>query len=179
MPHSPEELIRLGFEARRETRLHEARRIFSESVGLCRQLDDRPLLASSLAGFGQIERDLENLNAAIEHYREAVDLYRSAALPLPLAHTIRHLADILRGNGSFEPARPLYEEALTIYRKHPETAPLDLANAIRGFALLRGATGHKEQAKALWQEARTLYESVNVLPGVEESDAQIARLAAG
>ena len=124
-------------------------------------------------------RDLKNTQAALEHYREAVEIYReNDAEPLRLAHTIRHLADILRGDGSIERARPLYEEALRIYRDRADTTPLDLANTIRGFALLRAAAGEREEAKLLWQEARQLYASINVEAGVEESERQIARLTA-
>jgi len=131
----------MGYQARRDGRLTEAWEIFSESVALCRGADDQQLLASSLVGLGQIERDLGKSEAATQHYREAVDLYRCGDDRLRLAHTIRHLADILRGYGDIEPARSLYEEALSIYRNDPDTPPLDLANAIRGFALLRGVAG--------------------------------------
>jgi len=134
------------------------------------------LLANSLIGLGQIERDLKNTGAALQHYTEAVDISRGPATPLRLAHTVRHLADIFREDGSIESARPLYEEALKIYREHPDTPPLDLANAIRGFALLRGSAGENDESRILWEEARTLYKSVNVQAGVDESDAQIARL---
>jgi tetratricopeptide (TPR) repeat protein len=177
MPDTPDELIRLGYHARREHRLHEAKEMFSRSVALCRGTDDAVSLAASLVGLGQIERDLKNKPAALQSYKEAVDIYRSQAHPLRLAHTIRHLADILRGDDSLEAAQPLYEEALKIYRQSSETPTLDLANAIRGFALLKGAAGRADQAKALWREARALYGSVNVQSGVEESDSQIARLA--
>jgi len=135
-------------------------------------------LAGSLVGLGQIERDLNNTKAAIQHYGEAVVIYRGGANPLRLAHTIRHLADILREDGALESARPLYEESLRLYRAHAETAPLDLANAIRGFALLRGAAGEPKEAKILWQEARALYASVSVQAGVEESEIQISQLTA-
>jgi len=107
-----------------------------------------------------------------------VEIYRRCTDPLRLAHTVRHLADILRGDGALDSARPLYEEALNIYRSDPATPPLDLANAIRGFALLRGTAGEMEEARLLWLEARALYESVNVLAGVQESEAQISRLTA-
>jgi tetratricopeptide (TPR) repeat protein len=179
MTPTPDELIRSGYQARREGRLADARAVFSESVDLCRAGRDQRLLANSLVGLGQIERDLKNTAAALQHYRDAVEIYRRAGHPLRLAHTIRHLADILRGDGVLDLAKPLYEEALSIYRSDPETPPLDLANAIRGFALLRGAAGEAEEAKILWQEARALYESASVRAGVQESEAQIARLTAG
>lgn len=178
MTSRPTELIKLGYQARRERRLEEAKRLFSEAVGLCRGASDDSLLASSLTGLGQIERDLVNNRAALQHYGEAVGIYRSGADPLRLAHTIRHLGDIFRHEQSLQEGRQCYEEALKIYREHAETTPLDLANAIRGFALLRGAAGESDEAKSLWQEARGLYESVDVQAGVQESDAQIARLTA-
>jgi len=136
------------------------------------------LLAGSLIGRGQIERDLKNNEAAVQHYSEAIALYRSSGHPLRLAHTVRHLADILRGMRSIESARALYEEALQVYREHVETPPLDLANAIRGFALLRGSAGERDEARILWQEARALYASLNVPAGVEESEAQLDQLMA-
>jgi tetratricopeptide (TPR) repeat protein len=176
MPATPDELIRSGYQARREGRLTDARAVFSESVRLSRAKPDQQWLASSLAGLGQIERDLKNTESALQHYREAVEIYRRGANPLPLAHAVRHLADILRGDGALESARPLYEEALSIYRNDPETPPLDLANAIRGFALLRGTAGEAKEARILWQEARALYESVGVQAGVQESDARISHL---
>ncbi|MGH9493568.1 MAG: tetratricopeptide repeat protein [Candidatus Sulfotelmatobacter sp.] len=174
----PEELIALGYQARREGRREDARKFFCESVELCRGGDDQSLLARALSGLAQIERDFGNRGAAIECYREAVDILRSGADPLSFAHTIRHLGDVLRGDGSLEEAAPCYEEALRIYCNSGETSALDLANTLRGFALLRGAVGEAEEAMSLWRDARGLYESVNVEAGVRESDEQIARLMA-
>jgi tetratricopeptide (TPR) repeat protein len=176
MSKTADELITLGYQSRREGRPQDAKASFTQAVELCRESGDRSLLASALTGLGQIERDLKNRGVAIEHYREAVEILRSGPDQIKFAHTMRHLGDILRGDGSMEEARPCYEEALRIYRSHSETSPLDLANAIRGFALLKGAVGEAEESKLLWREARGLYESVNVEPGVQESDRQIARL---
>lgn len=178
MAYTPEELIASGYKARKERHPNQAREIFSEAVRLSRKAADSSLLASSLVGLGQIERDLANLDVSLQHYREAVELLRTCPDRLRFAHTIRHLADILRENGSPEDASLRYEEALKIYREYAETPPLDLANTLRGFALLKADIGEKEEAKSLWREARSLYESVNVQAGVEESELQIARLIA-
>lgn len=175
---TPNELIPLGYQARREGRLAEAREIFSEAVRLSREAANPSALAASLTGLGQIERDLKNRSAALQHYREAVDIYRNGPDRQRFAHTIRHLGDILRGDGSIEEARPCYEEALKIYRADDTTTPLDLANTIRGFALLKENAGDDEEAKTLWQEARGLYDAVHVDAGVKESEGRIARLSA-
>ncbi|MBZ5687915.1 MAG: tetratricopeptide repeat protein [Acidobacteriia bacterium] len=178
MTQTPDDLIRLGYQARREKRLADAKRIFLESVELCREAANQSLLAGSLVGLGQIERDLKDTRAALQHYSEAVGICRTENNPLRLAHTIRHLADILREDGALEGARPHYEEALRIYRQEPDAPPLDMANAIRGFALLREGAGESKEASDLWREARALYDAVNVKAGIEESNLQIARLTA-
>src|SRR6266567_3702831 len=151
MSNAPDTLITLGYEARRAGRLADANRLFAKAVELSRGAADRALLARSLTGLGQIERDLKNKVQALQHYKEAASIYRSLADPLRFAHTIRHVGDILRNEGSVEQARPCYEEALTMYRNHNETSNLDLANAIRGLALLGGDA---KETEPLWRESR-------------------------
>src|ERR1051326_2074817 len=117
MPNTPNDLIAAGYLARRQGRPQQAKEAFVESVGWCRGRTDQVLLlASALVGLGQVERDLKNERLALQHYQEAVEIYRNGPDRLRLAHTIRHVADILREAGSLEEARPHYEEALNIYR---------------------------------------------------------------
>ena len=177
MLDDPEGLIALAYGARREGRPQKAKQLFSDAVTLCRARGKQTTLAKALTGLGQIERDLKNPQEALCSYRAAEAIYRELADPLRLAHTVRHVGDILRGEGALDQARPCYEEALRIYREQDQTPSLDLANAIRGFALLKAETGEREQAKSLWQEARSLYQSEDVTAGVTESDAQIERLS--
>lgn len=167
----------MEYEGQRGKRSQDAAQLFAEAVALSRASGDQGALARALVGLGKAERDLKNNAQAVLHYREAASIYRNLPDPLRFAHTIRHVGDILRNQGSVEQARPCYEEALTIYRAHSETPTLDLANAIRGFALLLGETKETEQAVSLWREARTLYDAVNVHAGVQESDDQIKKLA--
>ena len=166
-----------GHQARRERRMDDAKRIFAEAVNAARLSKDRPWLAQAYTELGRTERDLHETDAALRHYEEAAAVYRRLDEPLRLAHTVRHVGDILREDGKLEPAGPCYREALEIYRAHPETPPLDLANAIRGYALLEDDVGRQDQALTLWREARELYASVNVQAGVDEGDRQIARLS--
>jgi tetratricopeptide (TPR) repeat protein len=177
MLDDPEALIAAGYGTRREGRPNEAKELFSDAVTLCQASGDQTMLAKALTGLGQIERDLKNTQESLRYYRAAEAIYRGLADPLRLAHTVRHIGDILREDGSLDQARPCYEEALRIYREQEQTPPLDLANAIRGFALLRAESGEREQAKSLWQEARSLYQSEEIQAGVRESDAQIELLS--
>ena len=177
MSSRAETLLMQGHQARRERRLDDAKRIFVEAVEAARLSKDRPWLAQAYTDLGRVERDLRETGAALLHYEEAAAVYRKLDDPLRLAHTVRHVADILRESGQLEPAGSSYREALEIYRAHPETPPLDLANAIRGYALLQEELGQKQKAVSLWRAARELYAAVNVQAGVDESDRRIERLS--
>jgi tetratricopeptide (TPR) repeat protein len=169
-------LIVAGYKARAERRLADALALFKQAVEVGQAVTDQSLLAEALTGLGQIERDLKNNEAALLHYAEAAEIYRKLDKPQRVAHTVRHVADILRHEKRFQDAKRDYDEALSIYRSHPETKSLDLANAIRGLALTEGELGDVPAARRLWQEARTLYEAVSVQAGVDESDEQLRRL---
>src|ERR1700690_2527405 len=175
MSDTVENLLQRALQARREHRLDDAKRDLVDAVALCRKAGGQDL-ARALTALGQIERDQRQNDAALQHYEEAVTIYRAAGNPLKLAHTIRHVADILRETGRAKLAEPRYDEALALYRSHPETPPLDLANAIRGLALLKSDSKKNEDARALWQEARELYAAVNVEAGVTESNRRLALL---
>jgi tetratricopeptide (TPR) repeat protein len=175
---SPGALIHKGYSARREDRLEDARGLFTRAVELSRNANDSGSLAQALAGLGQIERDLHHDLDARRHYEEAVAACRTLQEPLRLAHTVRHLADILRGQGETSLAESSYLEALQIYRSTPEHRPLDLANTIRGFALLKSDGGDAQEARSLWQQAKDLYAAVDVEAGVKESERQLSLLNA-
>ncbi len=177
MSSRAETLLMEGHQARREHRLDDAKRIFSEAVEAARLSKDKPWLAQAYTELGRIERDMREIDAALLHYGEAAAVYRKLDEPLRLAHTIRHVGDILSESGQLEPAGPHFREALEIYRTHPETPLLDLANALRGYALLQEQLGEKQEAVALWREAREFYAAVNVQAGVDEGDRRIARLS--
>jgi tetratricopeptide (TPR) repeat protein len=189
MASTLESLLEQGYQARREHRLADAKRTYEEAVELSRQSNHPADLAIALKGLGQIERDLQEIEASLQHYQESAGLYRTLDNPLALAHTVRHVGDILRGSNQLAAAKPCYEEALGIYRSHRETNTLDLANTLRGFALLQSSLGQKAEAIALWQEAGDLYNQVwqepgspykesDLAPGIAESQRQIALLSA-
>ncbi len=146
----------------------DARRFFSQAVEFSSGRSD-VVLARVLIELGRIERDLKNTHGAIDCYLRAASIYRSTSDPLRLAHTIRHVGDILRGDGRPEEAKPYYEEAVGIYRQDRASSTLDVANALRGFALLNEDLRDMEQARVLWREARQIYAAAHVQAGVEES----------
>jgi tetratricopeptide (TPR) repeat protein len=173
---TPAEWISIGYQARRDQRLDDARNCFSQALNLSGNSGDKLTTAQAHVGLGQIERDRKNIGAALKHYQLAVELYRKQNNPLTLAHTIRHVADILLCEKNLEPAQRHYEEALAIYRAQLETPPLDLANNLRGYGLLMGRSGHAEEATMLWLEAQAIYEQLGIEAGVNECRSHLAFL---
>jgi tetratricopeptide (TPR) repeat protein len=117
MDDAIESLLNQGYLARREGRLADAKDIYAEAVDLCRAAKDQALLALALKRLGGIKRDLHEIDvheieAALQDYQEAAAIDRALEDPLNLAHTIRHIGDILREDGKPDAALPCYEEAL-------------------------------------------------------------------
>jgi len=125
---------------------------------------------------GRNARAKGDRNAARGLYLQAAEIYRRDANLLSYAHTIRHIADMYLDESEFELARPLYEEALEIYRSSLDSRILDLANTIRPYAMLNEATGKRDIARNLWDEARILYTSIRVADGVAECQAHLLNL---
>lgn len=172
----PTSLLHQGYEARFDHRLPEARDLFTRALVKARASGDPEHLVQALIALGKTERDLNELGAAHLYYNEAAEIYRTLDAPLKLAHTLRHVGDILQDQGHFHLAEPYYIEALALYRAHPGAPTLDLANAIRGYAVLKTETFHKKEALALWHKARALYDSLDLPAGVIEADSRIATL---
>lgn len=125
---------------------------------------------------GRQARSEGNLLGARERYAAAAKLYREQDDHLAYAHTIRHIADIYQQERNPIAARPLYEEALELYRSDLNTKVLDLANTVRPYALLSEEQGDFGLAVKLWKEARTLYGSLRIDAGVLECEAHITQL---
>ena len=125
---------------------------------------------------GRNARSQGDRNTARACYSEAAEIYRQQANRLAYAHTIRHIADMYLDESKFESARPLYEEALQIYRGSLDSRILDLANTIRPYAILSEAIGDRDTARNLWEEARILYTAIRVGEGVTECEAHLLNL---
>jgi tetratricopeptide (TPR) repeat protein len=174
MGESFKEQFALGYKARREGRLADARAIFLKAVRSAAVAADRPSLAEALCGLGQAERDIGNLGASAHHYGGAATLYREIGPPERLAYALRHQADVLREEFKPADAEPLYLEAEAIYRQEGEDATLDLANTLRGLALVNQALARPDASRSRWTEARTLYAQNKIDAGVAECDKQLS-----
>ena len=134
--------------------------------------------AAELIEEGRRSRAAGDRDAARARYAEAAVQYRQEGLTLAWAHAIRHIADMWLEESEFDTARPLYEDALEVYRASLETRILDLANTLRPYALLNEAAGDRELARASWLEGKALYASLRVEEGVAECRQHLASLQA-
>ena len=159
--------------ARGDGRLADGRRLARKMVAQCRVEGNSKLLVRALMFSGQLERDDQRLDDALEPYMEAVALSRENDESLRFAHVLRHLADLYGDLGRWEESGQVYEEALAIYRGRRDASPGDLANALRGFALYEEACGAIKEARSVWEEARKLYASLGVDEGVAECDIHL------
>lgn len=131
--------------------------------------------ADELIEQGRTARAERRLESARQLYRQAAQLLRETNR-LRYAHTIRHIADMWQNEANLAEAKPLYEEALEIYRSDLNTKVLDLANTVRPYALLQEAIGDGDFARDLWREAMSLYRSLRIEDGVRECEAHSGRL---
>ena len=166
-------------EARRaigDGRAERAGELLRRVADLCVKSGNHREAVGALRTLAQVEHELGRPGKARARYDEAVLLCREAGDSMLLAHTARHLGDLLRRSGNLQDAMACYSESIDIYRGSSETRAGDLANALRPLAILREALGHRMAARPLWAEAKGLYEEVGIREGVSECAAALERL---
>jgi tetratricopeptide (TPR) repeat protein len=173
---SPEQLIELGKRELAESHRNHAYSLFRKALEEGERSLDPKAKADLLKAIGRLDRSFGRLEDARVHYAMSAEITRMLNSPLALAHTLRHVADILLEQKKLSEAEPIYAEVLAIYRADPGTQPLDLANALRGNALLMEALKRQPEALASWSEAKSLYEHAAVHEGVAESSRRMEAL---
>jgi tetratricopeptide (TPR) repeat protein len=176
---SPESLFEQGKQQLAENHPKYARSLFRKALKEGKRSLEPGARAELLKALAKLDRDLGFIEDARVHYAMSAEIARTLNDPPGLAHTLRHVADILRGQKKLSEAEPIYAESLAIYRADPRTPPLHLANALRGSALLMEGLGRELDALRAWSEAKPLYEQTGVQEGVEESERRIAKLGHG
>jgi tetratricopeptide (TPR) repeat protein len=146
-------------------------------------------LAEQAAGYhadAERLRRAGDLEGALIRQRRAVAVWRELGESAPLAHAVRHIADMLVAAGRADEAGEPIAEMLALYRKATDSPPLDVANALRSAAVHAEAVGDSDSAEAFWLKARQRYAALDEIferltgqpgnPGVAEADRRIAAL---
>lgn len=156
-----------------------ARQLYRNALKACKPDEGAWLRAAIHTALAKVQRDLGDVQSSLGHYRTAADIYRNQNSPLQLAHSDRHLADILRELDRADEAESLIAEAIEIYRAQQPPTLLNLANALRVAALSSEQLLRFDRALRLWTEARDLYIQLGVESGAAESQVHVASLTNG
>ena len=131
-------------------------------------------------------RHAGDLEGALIRQRRSVAVWRELGSPAPLAHALRHIADMLVEAGRAGEAGEPIAEMLALYRRAADAPPLDVAKALRSAAIHAEAIGDGDSAEAFWLQARQRYAALDDLfaqltgkrenPGVAEADRHLSAL---
>jgi len=163
-------LLKRASDARSSGEPSDAERLYKEAAAQA-ALDQTVERAEALTGIAQARRDKADHTGAAIYYAEAITLLRNANAVEPLAHALRHAAEVRSEMQEYGVASVQIDEAIRIYRAFEVPAPLHLANALRVSAL-----NDERQARDAWTEALALYSATSVQPGVEESKRHLTCL---
>ncbi len=75
-----------------------------------------------------------------------------------MAESLSNLATVLRDQGHYDLARPLYERAMGTFEKTVGPDHPGLAWTLTNFGLLESAEGHEEKAEALLRRGLSIRE---------------------
>jgi non-specific serine/threonine protein kinase len=101
-----------------------------ESLGIARQLDDKPGVANALFEQGNLANEREDLPRAAALYEEALALRRAIGDRRGESLALHNLAVVAASQGTADKARALFEEALLLHRS--------LGNAVMEAYTLNG-----------------------------------------
>jgi hypothetical protein len=163
-------LLKRASDARSSGEPSDAELLYKEAAAQA-AFDETVERAEALCGIAQARRDKADNTGAAIYYAEAITLLRNANAIAPLAHALRHAAEVRSEMQEYGVAGVQIDEAIRIYRAFDIPAPLHLANALRVSAL-----NDERQAHDAWSEAFALYKATSVQPGVDEARRHLARL---
>ncbi len=165
-------LLNRAAQARTEGNRDDAEALYKQAAEDAKAQDavDR---AEALNGIARARSDAGDRTGAAIYQSEAITLLRNANATVPLAHTLRHAAEVRSEIKEYGVAGTQIDEAIRLYRAFDPPDPRRLANALRVAAL-----NDERQAQAAWNEALALYKSAGVVAAVEEASDHLDRLAA-
>jgi tetratricopeptide (TPR) repeat protein len=161
-------LLKRASDARSSGEPSDAERLYKEAAAQA-ALDHTVERAEALCGIAQARRDRGDRTGAAIYYAEAITLLRNANAIVPLAHALRHAAEVRSLMQEYGVASVQIDEAIRIYRAFEVPEPLHLANALRVSAL-----NDERQARDAWKEAQALYTAAGVPAGANESERHLA-----
>jgi PAS domain S-box-containing protein len=140
-------LVTLGRLHYHLARPDRAQACLSEALALLPRLDDAPrerLAPKIRMGMGNVFWRLGEYAEALEHYLQALALYRDAGDVLGEANLLNNMGMVYGVTGEYEHALDVYRQALSIYEAHGRSSGYGLA--LNNIAMVYVASGEYERA---------------------------------
>jgi tetratricopeptide (TPR) repeat protein len=145
---------------------------YQEALGIRRELARqspevyRPEVAATLNNLGNVQNDLNDLEAARQSYEEALGSYRELVRERPevyrpdMAMTLNNLGNVQSDLNDLEAARQSYEEALGSFRElarqRPEVYRPNVAVTLNNLGNVQSALNDLEAARQSHEEALSI-----------------------
>ena len=128
-----------------------SKELFTESLEIARQVDDKRSIAVSVNALAINARDRGELAASRARFEESLRLWREMGDGLAVARALSNLANVVKLLGAYEEARALYRESLGIFRQLGDRTGAAWALNHEGAAA--SDQGDCAAARALYEES--------------------------
>ncbi|NNE99090.1 MAG: tetratricopeptide repeat protein [Pyrinomonadaceae bacterium] len=166
------ELLEQAWSERRVGNYDQARRLVERAEALTKD-DNYNSLGRIFHVYAQFDSEHNRYPEALDLYRKSLENYKKADVSDKIAHSTRHVADVLRKLGNDAESEAAYREAIEVYRANPNSSSGDLANALAGFAEILEKRGKISEAIAAWEETKELYQQCGIQAGVEQAKRKL------
>lgn len=129
-------LYAAGHLRQRQGDFMQARRQYTDSLSIYRQLDDKKQVAAVLRGLGEIAQDEGDQVAAKSYYEQSLDLCRASGDARGMSVVLGHLAILVLLEKDYDGAERLCYEALLITRERENNRATAILLTTLGFASL-------------------------------------------
>ncbi|XP_068755090.1 uncharacterized protein [Montipora capricornis] len=148
----------LGLHQEGKKHLEHAESIYLKKLEQGQVEQDKVELARIYSFLGKVERRLENLEQAKEHFSSSLHILRELNLELDndAAYTYRHLGAVQCDLGDYQKAGKSLQLALFIYLKRLDSNHVDVGRTFYSLGLLQSLLANKQQANEYLEKARII-----------------------
>jgi len=131
-----------------------ARARFEESLGIKRELGDRPGIANSLNNLGLVAHDQGDYTSALSLYAESLAIMRELGNKTGIANTLNNMGTIAQEQGDYASARARFEESLALRRELGDRS--SIAYSLQNLGNVAKATGDYASALSRYTESMAI-----------------------
>ncbi len=144
------------------TNNHDPRRMrwLEAAVAAARRVGQPQDQANTLQAIGDVQNFRDERDAALESYRQALDLFRSVGSRLGKANTLLAQGDILRGQRQFTPAWEKYTQVRDLHARIGDR--YSLARVLYRMGDWHAEQEQRQPAAELYRQAIDLWRSIGV-----------------